>query len=106
MSDCGCEKARKELEEYLHNELCREDAADIREHIAGCSDCADEHHVGRVLSDVVERACREDAVAPEALRSQVLTRIRVIQSAHGSRPVGCHCGHADGRCSCGDACGG
>jgi hypothetical protein len=29
MTDCGCEKAKAELEEYLHNELCGEDAADI-----------------------------------------------------------------------------
>jgi predicted anti-sigma-YlaC factor YlaD len=33
MTDCGCEKARAELEEYLHHELRREDAADIREHM-------------------------------------------------------------------------
>jgi len=36
MTDCGCTKAKAELEEYLHDELCREDAADIREHMANC----------------------------------------------------------------------
>ena len=39
MTDCGCTKAKAELEEYLHDELCREDAADIREHMANCVDC-------------------------------------------------------------------
>lgn len=103
MNDCGCDKARKELEEYLHNELCSEDAADIRAHIAGCADCADEMQVGVVLTDVVERACKEDAVAPEQLRTLVMTRLRDIQSAH---PVGsaCACGHAGGSCSCAQPC--
>lgn len=104
MTDCGCETARRELEEYLHNELCSEDAADIREHIAGCPDCADEHQVGVVLTEVVERACKEDAVAPEALRSQVMTRLRTIQAAHPAQAVGCHCGHDGGRCTCSSSC--
>jgi anti-sigma factor (TIGR02949 family) len=76
MSDCGCEKARAELEEYLHNELAKEDAADIREHMAGCSDCADEARVGMMLTEAVRRACVE--TAPEDLRVQVLAQLRGI----------------------------
>ena len=80
MTDCGCEKAKAELEEYLHNELCGSDAEDIREHIAGCSDCESELNVGIVLTEAVQRACRE--VAPEELRDQVLMRLRAIQGSH------------------------
>jgi anti-sigma factor (TIGR02949 family) len=80
MTDCGCDKAKAELEEYLHDELCREDAADIREHMATCGDCAGEHKVGVVLTEAVQRACRE--TAPEDLRSTVLARLRELQSAH------------------------
>ena len=80
MTDCGCEKAKAELEEYLHNELQGEDAADIQEHLAHCDDCASEHHVGRTLTEVMQRACRE--TAPEDLRDQVLHRLRTIQSTH------------------------
>ena len=104
MTDCGCDKARRELEEYLHNELCSEDAADIRAHIANCPDCADEHQVGRVLTDVVERACKEDAVAPETLRGQVMSRLRLIQAAHPGDAVGCACGHQGGVCTCSESC--
>ena len=82
MSDCGCEKARAELEEYLHNELAMEDAADIREHMAGCSDCADEARVGIVLTDAVRRACTE--TAPEDLRVQVLARLRGIHETESA----------------------
>ncbi|RFA20315.1 zf-HC2 domain-containing protein [Subtercola boreus] len=80
MTDCGCTKAKAELEEFLHNELASDDAADIREHLAGCTDCESELHVGRVLTDAVQRACKE--VAPEQLRDQVLFSIRQIQSTH------------------------
>jgi len=78
MTDCGCDKAKKDLEEYLHHELQADDAADIREHLESCADCAGEHQVGVVLIEAVQRACRE--TAPEELRVQVLTRIRELQT--------------------------
>lgn len=77
MSDCGCEKAKAELEEYLHNELCSTDAADIREHLANCPDCTKEHLVGMILTEAVQRACKESA--PEELRNQVLAQLRLAQ---------------------------
>ena len=80
MTDCGCEKAKAELEEYLHNELRKEDAHDIREHLEHCQGCRAEHNVGRTLTEVMQRACKE--TAPEDLRDQVLLRLRAIQSAH------------------------
>lgn len=80
MTDCGCEKALAELEEYLHNELNKEDYADITEHMASCGDCEGEARVGTVLTQAVQRACKE--TAPEDLRAQVLIRIREIQATH------------------------
>ena len=77
MTDCGCDKAKQELEEYLHNELRHEDAADIREHMENCADCTGEARVGIVLTEAVRRACQD--TAPEELRDQVLLRIRSIQ---------------------------
>jgi anti-sigma factor (TIGR02949 family) len=78
MTDCGCEKAKAELEEYLHNELRKDQAADIREHLDHCDDCSSEHLVGQTLTDVVQRACKESA--PEDLRDMVLLRLRTIQA--------------------------
>ncbi|MGH3705197.1 MAG: zf-HC2 domain-containing protein [Agromyces sp.] len=80
MTDCGCDKARAELEEYLHNELRAADATDIRDHVANCPDCQAELRVGVAITEVVQRACRESA--PEQLRVQVLTQIRLYQSTH------------------------
>ena len=78
MTDCGCDKAKKTLEEYLHNELCSTDAADIREHMANCVDCSDELRVGQVLTEAVQRAC--DETAPEDLRNEVLMKLRSMQA--------------------------
>ncbi len=74
MTHCGCEKALAGLEEFLHNELCKEDYTDIAEHMAGCGDCEGEARVGIVLTQAVQRACKE--TAPEELRMRVLVRIR------------------------------
>lgn len=78
MTDCGCEKAKAELEEYLHNELRKEDAADIADHMENCVECSGEAEVGKVLTLAVQRACRE--TAPEDLRAQVLLKLRRIQA--------------------------
>ena len=80
MTDCGCEKAKAELEEYLHNELRKDDAADIQQHLATCSDCSAEHLVGRTMTEVMQRACKE--TAPEDLRDQVLLKLRALQASH------------------------
>lgn len=73
MTDCGCDKAKAELEEYLHNELAKQDAADVAEHIANCEDCTTEHLVGLALTLKVRQACRE--TAPEELWDAVRSRL-------------------------------
>lgn len=80
MSGCDCSKAKAELEEFLHGELRREDAADIREHMEDCEDCTTEHRVGVVLIETVRRACKE--TAPDELRGEILARIRQEQATH------------------------
>ena len=74
MTDCGCDKAKAELEEYIHNELTKGEAADIAEHMATCEDCSGEHLVGLTLTQKVRSACNEKA--PEALRADVLLKLR------------------------------
>lgn len=79
MTDCGCEKARKDLEEYLRNEICTTEHSEIREHLENCPSCKDEALVARTLTEVVARACKE--TAPEELRAQVFARLRAVQTA-------------------------
>jgi len=77
MTDCGCDKAQAELEEYLRNEICRTDAAEIRAHLETCEGCQSELHIGIVLTQTVQRACKE--TAPDELRDQLLARLRAVQ---------------------------
>ncbi|MGB3376171.1 MAG: zf-HC2 domain-containing protein [Microbacterium sp.] len=79
MSDCGCAKARRDLEEYLRNEVCNTEHAEIRDHLEHCQSCKDEALVATTLTEVIARACRE--TAPEELREQVFARLRVAQAA-------------------------
>ncbi|MCU1507794.1 MAG: kgd [Glaciihabitans sp.] len=77
MTDCGCDKAKAELEEYLHREVSDEDFADITDHLATCEDCTSEHLVGLVLTEKVRKACQEKA--PDELRVAVLGRLSQLQ---------------------------
>lgn len=80
MSDCGCDKARKDLEEYLRHEVCKTEHADIQAHLETCAECREEALVAMTLTAVVARACKE--TAPEQLRDQVLARLRAEQATH------------------------
>jgi anti-sigma factor (TIGR02949 family) len=73
MTDCGCDKAKAELEEYLHRELSAEDFRDITEHLESCEDCTGEHLVGLTIIQKVQRACQE--TAPEELRAAILAKL-------------------------------
>ncbi|HMH58807.1 MAG TPA: zf-HC2 domain-containing protein [Galbitalea sp.] len=76
MTDCGCDKAKAELEEYLHSEVSEVDYIDITEHLASCTDCSAEHLIGLVLTEKVRTACQEKA--PEELRAAVLVRLEQL----------------------------
>lgn len=70
-----CEKARRELEEYLRHELDEHGRAVIEQHLATCEDCSGEAHINQVITEVVRRSCSED-VAPAELRARVLDALR------------------------------
>jgi anti-sigma factor (TIGR02949 family) len=76
MTDCGCDKAKAELEEYLHREVSEQDFVDISEHLATCTDCSDEHLIGLTLTERVRSACQEKA--PDDLRAAVIGRLEQL----------------------------
>ena len=78
MTDCGCDKAKAELEEFLHNELSPQQCQDIRDHMAVCDECSAEHLVGLTLTNKVKEACQEKA--PDELRSLVLGAISSLDN--------------------------
>lgn len=80
MSDCGCDKAKRDLEEFLRNEVCRTEAADIRAHLEHCESCRSEAALSVTLTEAVQRACKE--TAPADLKDHVLARLRDIKAGH------------------------
>ncbi|WP_221585807.1 alpha-ketoglutarate decarboxylase [Microbacterium sp. G2-8] len=81
MSDCGCEKARADLEEFVRGEIacCQTAHGEIREHIESCPGCQDEATVARTLTVAVQRACSDES-APVDLRAQVIAKLRDVQA--------------------------
>lgn len=73
MTDCGCEKAKAELEEFLHRELSDEDFRDVADHLENCDDCTGEHLVGITMTLKVKKACAE--TTPDELRSAILAQL-------------------------------
>ncbi|MEO5535435.1 MAG: alpha-ketoglutarate decarboxylase [Pseudolysinimonas sp.] len=73
MTDCGCDKAKAELEEYLHRELQPQEFQDVSDHLANCDDCTGEHLVGLTLTLKMQKACQE--TAPEELRQAILASL-------------------------------
>jgi anti-sigma factor (TIGR02949 family) len=80
MTDCGCDKAKRDLEEYLRNEVCSTNSADIREHLEHCASCREEALLARTLTEAVQRACKE--TAPEDLKLHVMATLRAAQATH------------------------
>lgn len=74
MSDCGCEKAQAELEEYLRGEMCHTERADIAQHLNDCPPCGEEKAIGEMLTKKVKDACCD--TAPEELTARILSEIR------------------------------
>ena len=81
MSDCGCEKARADLEAFVRGELdyCKTAQAEIREHIDSCPGCQNEATVARTMTIAIQRACLEE-VAPEELRRRIVTSLKDVQA--------------------------
>jgi len=78
MTDCGCDKAKAELEEFLRRELSDQAFQDIEEHLAGCQDCSREHLIAVTLTEKVRRACCEKA--PEELRAEILLKLSTLRA--------------------------
>lgn len=83
MSDCeslgDCADSRIErLYEYLDGALSHQDLVEIKDHLDGCPQCAEEHDLECVIRSVVKRSCTE--VAPATLKATILGRINHLRT--------------------------
>ena len=72
-----CHDVLAKLAFFLDHELADADACEIRQHIEECRPCMDRLVLERTVTALVARSCCESA--PEALRRQVLVRIREVR---------------------------
>ena len=80
MTQFDCEETKKNVHEFLHNELKPEDQADITAHLANCDSCERDYDLEVFLNQAIQRSC--DEAPPAELAQRVLQRIRQSQM-HG-----------------------
>ncbi|MBO5555659.1 MAG: zf-HC2 domain-containing protein, partial [Oscillospiraceae bacterium] len=68
-----CEQMQERISRMLDGELSPEEQAEVREHIAGCAECAALYEAFSAVSDAIGQDLEE---APESLHENVMAEIR------------------------------
>lgn len=82
MAEIDCQETKQHVHEYLHNELSKEEMAEITSHLANCDSCEADYDFEVVFNQVISRAC--DEAPPQELADRILGKIRQIQSGNHS----------------------
>ncbi|MBO9704448.1 MAG: mycothiol system anti-sigma-R factor [Arthrobacter sp.] len=82
MKDCqglgDCEDARIErIYEYLDGALPRADVEEIKDHLANCPNCLEQHDLECMIRSMVKRSCTE--AAPDQLKQSILEKIHAAR---------------------------
>ncbi len=77
-NECQCDEALMHLCEYLDSEMSERDLIRLRIHLEECPPCADALLRERSLRVVLRRSCVE--IAPDSLRTRVMTQITVLRT--------------------------
>lgn len=77
-----CERAMRQLWDYLDEELTNERMSDVREHLMSCSRCLPHHDFERAFLQALA-STRGDHVMPPELRGRVLGALRQAGFAPG-----------------------
>ncbi len=78
MSEINCEETKRQVHEYLHNELSTQEMEDITEHLAHCDSCESDFDFEVLFNNVVQRSC--DEAPPAELAQRIVDRIRQMDS--------------------------
>lgn len=62
---------------YLDDEVTEVERVDIHQHLGECPPCDEQFQVVRTVKLVIQRSCTT-SVAPDHLRSTIVTRIRQV----------------------------
>jgi anti-sigma factor (TIGR02949 family) len=78
VSEINCEETKRQVNEYLQNELSDQEVQDITAHIANCDSCENDYDFEVLFNNVIKRSC--DEAPPQALAQRIIDRIRAIDS--------------------------
>jgi anti-sigma factor (TIGR02949 family) len=78
VSEINCEETKRQVNEYLHNELSEQEVKDITAHIANCDSCETDYDFEVLFNNVIKRSC--DEAPPQELANRIIDRIRAIDS--------------------------
>jgi len=78
VSEINCEETRRQVNEYLHDELSAQEVQDITAHIANCDSCESNYDFEVLFNNVIKRSC--DEAPPKELAQRIIDRIRAIDS--------------------------
>jgi anti-sigma factor (TIGR02949 family) len=80
MQPADCEETKRQVHEYLHNQLKDGEMDAITAHLANCDSCDKDYSLEVMLNQVVIRSCDE---APAAeLGERIMQRLRDVMN-HG-----------------------
>jgi anti-sigma factor (TIGR02949 family) len=85
MTELDCQETKRQVHEFLHNELNESEIEDITAHLANCDSCEADYDMENLINGSIKEAC--DEAPPEELASRVLAEIRRIQANGGTHSI-------------------
>lgn len=82
MTELDCQETKRQVHEFLHNELNESEIDDITAHLANCDSCEADYDMENLINGSIKEAC--DEVPPAQLAERVLAEIRRIQVNGGT----------------------
>jgi anti-sigma factor (TIGR02949 family) len=76
--EINCEETKRQVHEYLHNELSEQEISDITAHVANCESCESDYNFEHAFNRVIKQSC--DEAPPDELAQRIIDRIRLIDS--------------------------
>jgi anti-sigma factor (TIGR02949 family) len=78
MAEINCEETKRQVHEFVQQELTPGEIEAIVGHIAHCDSCEADYDFEFAFSKIIKQSC--DEAPPKELADRIVTRIRAINS--------------------------
>ncbi len=76
MKHLNCEETKRQVHEFLSQELTEDDLENITAHLANCDSCEEHYDFELAFSKVIKDSC--DEAPPQELADRILARVRAL----------------------------